>query len=319
MDIFFLQVCCYWIVTVHSSFPSNTPWTCFHPPVWNNNPQHWSSSCRHPGFQSIIKKQKSIFIIITFSSSRLSKQPHMWHFAGSQGACWSASRFSPPAPSSCRSRSERPSRRWTGCAPAAWGRTWRIHRPWVTTHITAILKSWYSSVVNKPVKQVSATVRWSKGSRNSLVVLLSSTLSSVRSVPSAVLENHFRSFSAGNNTEWNKSTLSIYESVREAAFKTDVVVISEFCAVVFSVTVTRTAAVFLFWRVRAVPARAGLTGGTTKIVYWTRWVSPTQEYSPLNRKLTTTTPPVPLRSNHMDSNEGSIYITQSIYYIARYM
>lgn len=46
-------------------------------------------------------------------------------------ACWSASLFSLLDLLSGRIQSGRPSGRWTDCAPAAWGRTSRIHRPWL--------------------------------------------------------------------------------------------------------------------------------------------------------------------------------------------
>ena len=83
------------------------------------------------------------------------------------------------------------------------------------THTTAALKSRYSSVVNQPAEQVSATVRWITENRNSLVVLVSSTLSSVRSVPSAVLQNHFLSFSAGTTrSEINPRSVFTSPSVK---------------------------------------------------------------------------------------------------------
>lgn len=101
-------------------------------------------------------------------------------------ACWSTSLFSLPVPLSGRIQSGRPSGRRTGCAPAAWGRTSRIHRPCLRQihWIRVFILSWFEFIKEK----------------NSRVFLISPTLSSVRSVPSTILENHVHSSSADNNT-----------------------------------------------------------------------------------------------------------------------
>lgn len=164
-------------------------------------------------------------------------------------ACWSTSLFSLPVPSSARIRSGRPSGRRTGCAPAAWRRTSRIHRPclrqihWIRVFILSRLAH---------LKGINSRFEFPKEKKYSRVFLISPTLSSVRSVPSTVLENHVLSSSADNNTNEQSGaplqkphlqfTLNVCKKLH------------------FWVSARDAAAVFLFWRVSAaIAARVGKT------------------------------------------------------------
>lgn len=84
-----------------------------------------------------LHKERGVIIFTVTSAHQNAYRAQTWHCAYLQGAYWSTSPFSRPGPSSGQNRSGRPSRRWTGCAPAAWGRTSTIHRPWFKHKCTA--------------------------------------------------------------------------------------------------------------------------------------------------------------------------------------
>lgn len=161
-------------------------------------------------------------------------------------ACWSTSQFSLPVPLFGRIQSGRPSGRRTGCAPAAWGRTSRIHRPCLRQFTEFVWSFCHGLPISKWLTLgLSFQKKKTKYSR----VFLISTLSSVRSVPSTVLENHFLSSSVDNNTDEQSGGLLQKPHLQFAL---------NLCKKMhFWVSARDAAAVFLFWRVSAaIAARA---------------------------------------------------------------
>lgn len=63
-------------------------------------------------------------------------------------ACWSTSLFFLLVLLSGRIQSAHPSGRWTGCAPAVWGRTWKIHRRWSKHKYAEFVYSFFHDLTN---------------------------------------------------------------------------------------------------------------------------------------------------------------------------
>lgn len=183
---------------------------------------------------------------VYFAADRKEK---LSHCEDSRGACWSASPFSLPAPSSCRIRSARPSRRWTDCAPAAWGPIRRIHHPWFkrTQQWHYILTVLGHSLIFWIRKCYEAF---------GLLELLGltgfpdphSVLGPLCSVHCSAEPSSIAMFRV-QNTKIKQLNVCVKPHLKTRRFN------RKFCLLDLSAPVTDSPAVFLFWRVRAVAAR----------------------------------------------------------------